>query len=230
MTARLVLCFDGTWNKPDEGASAGGAGRDQRAPLPRGGDGRGADGTHQIKWYSAGVGTRWDEQLRGGAFGYGIDEIIRNGYEFLVTQPCRRRRDLRARLQPQRLCGPQPGRHAPQRPGLVNDLDFVVCRLRALPRSRRHARLPQGDRVTRCDANARAVRVKFLGVWDTVGALGIPRQRLRYPSRSPAYAGLRRGSISFTIPASPGSSRTPLSCRRHRRSIARNSSRRCGPP
>jgi uncharacterized protein (DUF2235 family) len=85
MKARLVLCFDGTWNKPDEERASDeqvetNVRRFHEATLAEApGDIR------QIRWYSAGVGTRWDERLRGGAFGYGIDEIIRNGYEFLVT-------------------------------------------------------------------------------------------------------------------------------------------------
>jgi uncharacterized protein (DUF2235 family) len=85
MTARLVLCFDGTWNKPDEEHRPEEQVETNVRRFHEAALAAGPDDTHQIKWYSAGVGTRWDERLRGGAFGYGIDEIIRNGYEFLVT-------------------------------------------------------------------------------------------------------------------------------------------------
>jgi uncharacterized protein (DUF2235 family) len=85
MAARLVLCFDGTWSKPDQNRGPDEQVETNVRRFYEAVPGQGPDGTRQIKWYSPGVGTRWDERLRGGAFGYGIDEIIRHGYEFLVS-------------------------------------------------------------------------------------------------------------------------------------------------
>ena len=171
MTARLVLCFDGTWNKPDEEHRPEEQVETNVRRFHEAALAAGPDGTHQIKWYSAGVGTRWDERLRGGAFGYGIDEIIRNGYEFLVTN--------HAEGDEIFVLGFSRGAYAARslvgmlrKTGLVNDLDFVSA---AYELYRDRDDTPNSPKATAFrDANARAVRVKFLGVWDTVGALGIP--------------------------------------------------------
>src|SRR5215471_10139231 len=85
MTTRLIVCFDGTWNRPDGNpdlsarvetnvcrfyeATVGGE-------LPR--------GDIQKKWYDAGVGTNWYDRVVGGAFGIGIDQKIREGYQWLA--------------------------------------------------------------------------------------------------------------------------------------------------
>src|SRR5262249_50439618 len=131
----------------------------------------GPDGVHQIRWYSAGVGTRWDERFRGGAFGYGLDEIIRNGYEFLVTNYAEGDEIF--------VLGFSRGAYAARslvgmlrKTGLARELDFVPPAY-ALYRDRDET--PDSrDSVAFRAANAREVGVKFLGVWDTVGALGIP--------------------------------------------------------
>ncbi len=178
MKARLVLCFDGTWNKPDANRSPDeqvetNVRRFHEAALAEAPD----DGVRQIRWYSAGVGTRWDERLRGGAFGYGIDEIIRNGYEFLVTN--------HAEGDEIFVLGFSRGAYAARslvgmlrKTGLVRDLDFVQA---AYELYRDRDDTPDSPRaVAFREANARAVRVKFLGVWDTVGALGIPASAFQF--------------------------------------------------
>jgi uncharacterized protein (DUF2235 family) len=171
MKARLVLCFDGTWNKPDV----------ERAPdeqvetnvrrFHEAALAEAPDGVRQVKWYSAGVGTRWDERLRGGAFGHGIDEIIRNGYEFLVTNHVEGDEIF--------VLGFSRGAYAARslvgmlrKAALVRDLDFVPAAYELY--RRRDAKPDSPDAIQFRAANARPVGVKFLGVWDTVGALGIP--------------------------------------------------------
>jgi uncharacterized protein (DUF2235 family) len=178
MKARLVLCFDGTWNKPDEDRPPDeqvetNVRRFHEAALTE----ASADGVRQIRWYSAGVGTRWDEKLRGGAFGYGIDEIIRNGYEFLVTNYAEGDEIF--------VLGFSRGAYAARslvgmlrKTGLVRDLDFVPAAY-ALYRDRDETPDSPDAKAFR-EARSRAVRVTFLGVWDTVGALGIPATAFQF--------------------------------------------------
>jgi uncharacterized protein (DUF2235 family) len=171
MKARLVLCFDGTWNKPDEKRAPDEQVETNVRRFHEAALAEGPDGVHQIRWYSAGVGTRWDERFRGGAFGYGLDEIIRNGYEFLVTN--------HAEGDEIFVLGFSRGAYAARslvgmlrKTGLVKELDFVPA---AYELYRDRDETPDSPAaVAFRAANARKVGVKFLGVWDTVGALGIP--------------------------------------------------------
>jgi uncharacterized protein (DUF2235 family) len=171
MKARLVLCFDGTWNKPDEERPLSEQVETNVRRFHEATPVEAPDGVRQIKWYSAGVGARWDERLRGGAFGYGIDEIIRNGYEFLVTN--------HAEGDEIFVLGFSRGAYAARslvgmlrKAGLVKELDFVPAAYELY--RRRDAKPDSPAAVEFRAANARVVGVKFLGVWDTVGALGIP--------------------------------------------------------
>ncbi|MEI9914695.1 MAG: DUF2235 domain-containing protein [Methylovirgula sp.] len=42
------------------------------------------DGTEQITYYDPGVGTTFGSKWKGGIFGYGIDELVCNGYAWLM--------------------------------------------------------------------------------------------------------------------------------------------------
>jgi uncharacterized protein (DUF2235 family) len=42
------------------------------------------DGSVQSKWYDTGVGTNWYDRISGGAFGFGLDQKIQDGYQWLV--------------------------------------------------------------------------------------------------------------------------------------------------
>lgn len=47
-------------------------------------NGSAPDGIEQKIFYSVGVGTARDEKIRGGAFGYGIDDVIVDAYQWLI--------------------------------------------------------------------------------------------------------------------------------------------------
>ena len=75
---RLVFCFDGTWNRlsaecPTNVVLVA----EMTKPVA-------SDGTPQIVYYDEGVGTAKDERFRGGAFGKGMMENIREAYRFLI--------------------------------------------------------------------------------------------------------------------------------------------------
>ena len=75
---RLVFCFDGTWNKLSADCPTNVVlVAEMVKPIA-------SDGTPQIVYYDEGVGTAKDERFRGGAFGRGMMINIREAYRFLL--------------------------------------------------------------------------------------------------------------------------------------------------
>jgi uncharacterized protein (DUF2235 family) len=85
MPKRLVICSDGTWNRPDQ-TSGGVPAPTNVLKLSRAI--RPVDGVEmeQQVFYHDGVGSScgWWNRLTGGAFGAGLDEIIGANYRFLI--------------------------------------------------------------------------------------------------------------------------------------------------
>lgn len=79
MARRIIICSDGTWNRPD-GEKATNVVKMARAIAPT--DSNGMD---QIVFYDAGVGTgNLLDRVTGGAFGGGLEKNVQDGYRFLV--------------------------------------------------------------------------------------------------------------------------------------------------
>ena len=76
---RLVFCFDGSWNKLDTKSNPTNVVLMAESVLPTDGN-----GIPQIVYYDEGVGTSSDDWFRGGAFGKGLIENIREAYRFLL--------------------------------------------------------------------------------------------------------------------------------------------------
>ena len=75
---RLVFCFDGTWNKLSANCATNVVlVAEMVKPVA-------PDGTPQIVYYDEGIGTAKDERFRGGAFGKGMLENIQEAYRFLL--------------------------------------------------------------------------------------------------------------------------------------------------
>ncbi|WP_052388887.1 DUF2235 domain-containing protein [Belnapia moabensis] len=166
---RLVICFDGTWNSADSERAETNVARIARAIRASSGD------RVQITLYLRGVGTTGLPMQRviEGATGLGIDETIRSGYMFLAqnylpgdeiylfgfSRGAFSARSLAGFLGAAGLLMRQslgsilaawdyyrnPGPHDPEE-------------FHALTGAKVHEKVP----------------VTFLGVWDTVGSLGIP--------------------------------------------------------
>jgi uncharacterized protein (DUF2235 family) len=75
---RIVICLDGTWNTVTDNTNVWRL-KSLLSPL-------GKDGLQQIAYYSTGVGTALGMKLRGGMFGYGLNEEIIKAYEWLIGQ------------------------------------------------------------------------------------------------------------------------------------------------
>ena len=169
---RIAICFDGTWNRPEETL-----GEDfptnvlhfARAIRPRDDNGR-----EQVVFYDWGIGSYHDELLAGST-GYGLEKNVMDGYRFLVHN-----------YQPGDeiyLFGFSRGAYtARSLAGMINNCSIL---------QKRHAnRIPEAFKLyktrkykpngghsmdwKRQYSVEERTPVRFIGVWDTVGALGLP--------------------------------------------------------
>lgn len=164
---RIIICCDGTWNTPESKYVTNVTITSRALRLH---DRNGAD---QVVFYDWGVGTgNKVDVLKGGAFGQGMDKNIRDAYRFLVHNFApgdevfffgfsRGAYTVRSTIGLIRNCGVLKKHHA----GRILEAYEMY-------------RSDQGPDVIKA-RNFRAdysreIRIKFLGVWDTVGALGIP--------------------------------------------------------
>jgi len=172
---RLVICADGTWNQPTED--------DHGVPAPtnvvkmqqaiKSVD---AKGVSQIVYYHSGVGTKgFFDKLAGGAFGEGLDDIVKDCYEFLVNNY--------AAGDELYLFGFSRGAYTVRSlAGLVRNSGLLkqehaamVKEAFSLYRDRDPAKHPNSDSATAFrTAFSNEVSMQCVGVWDTVGALGVP--------------------------------------------------------
>ncbi len=172
MPKRLIVCCDGTWNTADQ-AIAGRPCPTNVTKLALSIAPEDSAGVRQGVYYHSGVGTsRW-ERLRGGAFGVGLGRNVFDAYHFLIDnyEPgdelyffgfSRGAFTARSLAGLVRNCGIL-GRENADR------LDEAW----ALYRS--SAEKPSGVASTLFRrAYSREPRIHFIGVWDTVGALGVP--------------------------------------------------------
>ncbi len=171
MVKRLVLCFDGTWNSADSERSETNVARIARAVRAN----SGADGVRQITLYLRGVGSTGIalERIASGAFGTGVDESIRSGYMFLA-QNYEPGDEIflfgfsRGAFTARSLAGFVSASGLLKRQKLGDIAEAWNYYRTADPRSPADfCQLHGSD----CHTN---VVITFLGVWDTVGALGIP--------------------------------------------------------
>ncbi|NIH80082.1 DUF2235 domain-containing protein [Amycolatopsis viridis] len=174
MTKRLVICCDGTWNTPDQPAPT------NVSRLALGVAPVDAAGREQRVYYHPGVGTRPGERLWGGAFGFGLSRAVRDAYRFLVrtyrpgdelflvgfSRGAYTARSLAGLL---RNCGILRREHEDR----IGEA-YTLYRARG---SATHPRSAAAELFRR--SYSRETRIRFLGVWDTVGALGIPLSGLR---------------------------------------------------
>lgn len=168
---RLVVCFDGTWQRLASPFPTNIERIAQSVP------GLGPDGVPQLIYYHEGIGTgdRLDKWM-GGAFGFGIDENIQNAYLFLALNY-----DPGDEIY---LFGFSRGAYtARSLTGLLNRCGLVRDQsIREIPQAYqwyRTSQLTPDDQKELTDfrgAHCIDCEVHLLGCFDTVGALGIPRQ------------------------------------------------------
>ncbi|MFC8669704.1 DUF2235 domain-containing protein [Streptomyces sp. NPDC057199] len=165
---RLILCCDGTWNTADQPNPTNV--NKVAMSIPQN-----VDGAEQLVFYRQGVGSSRGTRLRGGAFGRGLSDNVLEAYTWLVKNY-----EPDAKLY---LFGFSRGAFTVRSlAGLVrncgilrkNDPEkikeaWALYRNRKTPTSRAAATFRR--------ENSRETGIHFMGVWDTVGALGIPGPR-----------------------------------------------------
>lgn len=169
---RIVICSDGTWQTPIQ-ADTTHVIEMARAVLPTA-----PDGTVQVVFYDWGVGTEsWANRLAGGVSGKGIVRNIRDCYRFLTHNYddgdgiylfgfSRGAYTVRSLAGLIRNCGVLRKAEA----GRLSEAYGMYRRNDAAPDS-------EEAKAFR-SAYAREAAIEFIGVWDTVGALGIPLRGL----------------------------------------------------
>ncbi|MFD6903574.1 DUF2235 domain-containing protein [Streptomyces sp. NPDC060077] len=179
MARRLIVCCDGTWNFADQPSKTNVA-KVALSVRPQA-----AAGSEQRVYYHSGVGTHRRDRLRGGAFGVGLSRNVLDAYRFLVET-----------YEPGDelfLFGFSRGAFtARSLAGLVRNSGIL---------RREHAdRIPEAwalyrDRIEQPNgaaatlfrrSYARETEIAFIGVWDTVGALGIPVPDRAWPQSAVA--------------------------------------------
>jgi uncharacterized protein (DUF2235 family) len=182
MPKRLVVCCDGTWNRPDQ-LDQGIAAPTNVSKLALAVARRAPDGTEQVVFYLRGVGTRRLERMRGGGFGFGLSRNVQEAYRFVVEnyEPgdelfffgfSRGAFTARSTVGLVRNSGILRREHA----GRIGE----AYRLYRGRDDRTHPNGIEAEMFRRMYAHPEE-DIHFVGVWDTVGALGIPVDGLRPP-------------------------------------------------
>jgi len=191
---RLVFCFDGTWNRLDASCPTNVViTAESVLPLSK-------NRTAQLIYYGEGVGTEKWERLRGGMFGSGLVQNLADAYRFLIfnhspgdeififgfSRGAYTARSFAGLLN---TCGILLRRNAAQVRDAISlyqardtSDDFkervMLFRSELCPQlcvsdaeqSWRKSNVADFD-----PAKSPKLNIRYVGVWDTVGALGIPK-------------------------------------------------------
>ncbi|MEP3255942.1 MAG: DUF2235 domain-containing protein [Stappiaceae bacterium] len=176
---KLIVCCDGTWNEPEEDGKRSKDRSDTNVvTLSNAIAIRDCHDNAQLVHYQKGVGTTVVWRLAGGALGVGISEDIRQCYEFL----CREYLNEDDQIF---LFGFSRGAYAARSLGGL----IVQCGLLKIVPEESNSNFKRRaedaydsykkgqDAVQEFRESEEThdnVSIEFLGVWDTVGALGIP--------------------------------------------------------
>jgi uncharacterized protein (DUF2235 family) len=167
---RLILCFDGTWNTADNGGSPTNVVRMARMIPPSD-----SEGVKQVVFYDEGIGTGIKiDKLVGGITGIGLDNHVKDGYRFL-SQNYEAGDEIyiygfsRGAFTARSLGGfIGAGRGVLQR-DKARLIELAWKFYRTPPDNRNMQELHN-----EIEPNVQKVSIKVMGVFDTVGSLGIP--------------------------------------------------------
>lgn len=183
MKKLIVLC-DGTWNRADQ--------EDDGVPSPSNvvkiayRIAKRKDAVPQFIYYDQGVGTgNALDKLSGGAFGSGLEDNIHDAYRALIgnyepgdelyffgfSRGAYTARSITGMI---RKCGILDRKHVRQYHAAVELYRNADHPDEDAPRIFRERYSLVGNQP---------IPIKFIGVWDTVGALGIPLRGMRWLSR-----------------------------------------------
>jgi uncharacterized protein (DUF2235 family) len=196
---RLVVCFDGTWNRLDARCPTNVV-LTAESVVPMA-----PDKKAQVIFYDEGVGTGHSDHLGGGVFGWGVTDKLGDAYRFLtfnytpgdeifvfgfsrgaftarsfvgLLHNC----GIVARSKARRIGDAidwYERRSASTLPASVESREFRAEISPAVCADEGEDAWRQGNVANYVAGSAPFLNVAYLGVWDTVGSLGIPtRYRL----------------------------------------------------
>ncbi|WP_345974920.1 DUF2235 domain-containing protein [Sulfurimonas sp. HSL3-7] len=163
----IIICLDGTWNKPDEGRHEENKETNVRnlwELLEK------DEPQKQVVYYDEGVGSHWYDRIRGGVSGRGLSKNIREAY----FEVCRHY------VPGDRVSifGFSRGAYT------ARSLAGMVYSCGVIPREQLTDNAieeafevyKKADKPTRAEYKSKNItcEIEIVGVWDTVGALGIP--------------------------------------------------------
>lgn len=178
MMKRIVVCCDGTWKARDSEQPSN---VEKLADLIKP---QGADGVEQVVGHFDGVGAKrpFLERITGGAFGHGLDAKVREAYTHVATAYeagdeiylfgfSRGAYTARSALGMIRKCGllKEPTEENVRRAYAFYRNDVTPASDAAKKWRQKYA--VEVDLALR---EPHVPVVEFIGVWDTVGALGVP--------------------------------------------------------
>jgi uncharacterized protein (DUF2235 family) len=170
----IAVLLDGTWS--DANTHTNIAQIDARVP-------RHVGGVVQEVRYIVGVGTGPTDRLQGGILGAGLDDDIREAYSFVgahhqsdddrihligYSRGAFAARSLAGMIA---KCGIIPESSMSAKAVFARYRDMNAPGLREMQAGEKPARSAEDELVL---TRARLVRIRFIGVFDTVGSLGIP--------------------------------------------------------
>lgn len=173
MGKRIVICADGTWNRPEQNLKTDfptNVLKLARAIKPVA-----ADQSPQQVFYDWGVGSYYGK-VSGGATGKGLHKNIMDGYRYIVQNYSHGDEIFlfgfsRGAYTVRCLCG------MIYNCGILKKTNANLIQ-KAFDHYKKsgEAHSPRGEKSVkfRNAFSHRSRRVKFVGVWDTVGAMGIP--------------------------------------------------------
>jgi len=172
---RLVVCCDGTWNKPDNQTIT----NVEKLARTVQSDPAATGGAYQLVYYASGVGagSYAADRLLGGAFGFGLFHNVIAAYRFLAQN-----------YEPDDeifIIGFSRGSYTARslagmvgRVGLLTKVSLVEERLPDAVRMYERRAMREGVFGASIEEfrhdHCHPATVSFLGVFDTVGALGVP--------------------------------------------------------
>lgn len=187
---RVIVCLDGTWNIVNDNTNVW---RFKSLCAPTG-----ADGLEQRLYYSAGVGTKFGQILRGGMFGYGLNDEIIDAYEWLIENyevgdqlfifgfsrgayTARSLSGLIAKCGLLTLGAPLSVNELYDRYRLGSEQKTILTLIEMRDAGKTQDFSLEEQWMLKYSL---VIDIDFIGVWDTVGALGLPFGKLPWFGRA----------------------------------------------
>lgn len=172
MSKTIIICSDGTWNKPEEDLTKDNPSNVLKlsraiAPVNK-------DNEKQVVFYDWGIGS-YHDNATGGAFGVGLEKNVMDCYRFIVQNYEKNDKIFlfgfsRGAYTVRSLCGLINTSHI-----LKSEFGSRVVEAFELYKDPKHSPNSPKAKKFRADYSVSGKPIiNFIGVWDTVGAMGIP--------------------------------------------------------